>query len=116
MYEEAFHFGDIRNKKFLVTGGAGFIGSNIVEYVLRHGAGQVRVLDNLATGNYTNLTEFEGNPTFELLEGDSRDAAICEKACEGIDIVSHQAAMGSVPLSINDPVTTNDVNVGGFVN
>lgn len=111
-----FHTGDISNSNFLVTGGAGFIGSHIVEYLLNNGAGKVRVLDNLATGSAGNVQLFSGRPGFEFLEGDIRDAAVCQKACEGIDYVSHQAALGSVPRSVKDPITSNDVNVGGFVN
>jgi UDP-N-acetylglucosamine 4-epimerase len=100
----------------LVTGGAGFIGSNIVEYLLKYGALKVRVLDNFSTGYHTNIEEFKSNPAFELIEGDIRDIDTCRKAIEGIDYVTHQAALGSVPRSINDPITTNDVNVNGFLN
>lgn len=107
---------DISDKSFLVTGGAGFIGSHIVEYLLTNGAGKVRVLDNLATGSIKNVELFSGYRQYEFLEGDIRDTATCKKACEGIDYVTHQAALGSVPRSIKDPVTSNDVNVGGFVN
>lgn len=112
----AFHTADISRKSFLVTGGAGFIGSHIVEYLLAHGAGKVRVLDNLATGTINNVALFRASDRYEFLEGDIRDRAICAKACEGIDHVSHQAALGSVPRSVKDPATSNDVNVGGFVN
>lgn len=111
-----FHTKDISGSSFLVTGGAGFIGSHIVEYLLNNGAGKVRVLDNLATGSIYNVHLFAGNSRYEFMEGDIRDAATCDKACEGIDYVSHQAALGSVPRSVKDPVTSNDVNVGGFVN
>lgn len=111
-----FHKGDISQYKFLVTGGAGFIGSHITEYLLKNGAGKVRVLDNFATGLQANIDLFTGYDNFEFLEGDIRDPETCKKACEGIDYVSHQAALGSVPRSINDPITSNDVNVGGFVN
>jgi UDP-N-acetylglucosamine/UDP-N-acetylgalactosamine 4-epimerase len=115
MYAAPLHLTSIENKKILVTGGAGFIGSNIVEYLLQHGA-KVRVLDNLATGNIANLTEFKSNPDFEFFEGDIRKPNDCKRAATGIDAVCHQAAIGSVPRSIKDPVTTNDVNIGGFVN
>lgn len=115
-YEIPFHPGSISDSTFLVTGGAGFIGSHIVEYLLAQGVGKVRILDNLATGRMSNIEAFLEDPRAELVEGDIRDAAICAKACEGIDFVSHQAAMGSVPRSIKDPITTNDVNLGGFVN
>jgi len=111
-----FSHEDISNKSFLVTGGAGFIGSHIVSYLLENGAKKVRVLDNFATGFRKNLQPFENNSAFELIEGDIRDVATCEKACEGMDHVSHQAALGSVPRSIKDPVTSNEVNVSGFVN
>lgn len=111
-----FHNKDISGYNFLVTGGAGFIGSHIVEYLLNNGAGKVRVLDNLATGSQANVDLFSSNSRYEFILGDIRDAATCEKACEGIDYVSHQAALGSVPRSIKDPITSNDVNVGGFMN
>lgn len=112
----AFHTKDISKSSFLVTGGAGFIGSHITEYLLKHGAGKVRVLDNLSTGLQNNIDLFQGYENFEFVEGDIRDAAICSQACEGMDYVNHQAALGSVPRSIIDPVSTNAVNVGGFVN
>lgn len=111
-----FHTDDISNSSFLVTGGAGFIGSHITEYLLKNGAGKVRVLDNLATGFQKNIDLFAGYDNFEFMDGDIRDPETCRKACEGIDYVSHQAALGSVPRSIKDPITSNDVNVGGFVN
>ncbi len=111
-----FHTKDISGSNFLVTGGAGFIGSHIVEYLLNNSAGKVRVLDNLATGSINNVHLFSGNDRYEFMEGDIRDAATCEQACAGIDYVTHQAALGSVPRSVKDPITSNDVNVGGFVN
>ncbi len=111
-----FHTKDISGKRFLVTGGAGFIGSHIVEYLVNNGAGKVRVLDNLATGLRSNVLLFENNSRYEFIEGDIRDAGTCAKACEGIDHVTHQAALGSVPRSVKDPVTSNEVNVSGFVN
>ncbi len=112
----AFHTSDISGKSFLVTGGAGFIGSHIVAYLLVHGAGNVRVLDNLATGSLNNVALFKNDSRYEFMEGDIRDPTTCIKACAGIDHVSHQAALGSVPRSVKDPVTSNDVNVSGFVN
>lgn len=115
MYNQKFHDEDLSRLSFLVTGGAGFIGSNIVEYLIRYGAGKVRVLDNFSTGSKNNLRAFFDNPVFECVEGDIRDMNTCRKAIEGIDYVSHQAALGSVPRSINDPVTTNEVNVSGFL-
>ncbi|MGN6397313.1 MAG: SDR family oxidoreductase [Mucilaginibacter sp.] len=116
MYEIPYHTKDITSSSFLVTGGAGFIGSNIVEYLLKYGAGKVRVLDNFSTGSHQNLERFTVNPAFELIEGDIRNLEDCQRAVEGVDYVSHQAALGSVPRSINDPITTNDVNIGGFLN
>lgn len=116
MYETAYHTIDLSKSSFLVTGGAGFIGSNIVEYLLKYGAKKVRVLDNLATGRIENVDLFKANPAYEFIKGDIRDIETCRKACEGIDYVSHQAALGSVPRSIKEPQNTNDVNVGGFVN
>jgi len=116
MYTKNYHNIDISNLSFLVTGGGGFIGSNIVEYLLKYGAKKVRVLDNFSNGHRENLTEFKNNPAFELLEGDIRDLDICKRAMKDIDYVSHQAALGSVPRSINDPATTNAVNINGFLN
>lgn len=116
MYNTKYHSQDLSTLSFLVTGGAGFIGANMVEYLLKFGAKQVRVLDNLATGFRANLTEFENHPAFEWMEGDIRDLDDCKKAMEGIDYVSHQAALGSVPRSIHDPLTTNEVNITGFLN
>jgi UDP-N-acetylglucosamine 4-epimerase len=111
-----FHTKDISNSNFLVTGGAGFIGSHIAHYLLRNGAKKVRVLDNMVNGFTTNLDILKQYPAFEFIEGDIRDVDTCMKACEGIDYVSHQAALGSVPRSIKEPIYFNDVNVGGFVN
>lgn len=111
-----FHTEDISNKSFLVTGGAGFIGSHISEYLLKNGAGKVRVLDNMVNGFDSNLTLLKEYPAFEFIEGDIRNETICQQACEGIQFVSHQAALGSVPRSIKEPVYFNEVNVGGFVN
>lgn len=112
----AFHDKDISQSSFLVTGGAGFIGSHIVNYLLSHGAKKVRVLDNLSTGLESNIRLFADNPNYEFIEGDIRDYGVCVQACEGIDYVTHQAALGSVPRSVKDPVTSNEVNVSGFVN
>jgi UDP-N-acetylglucosamine 4-epimerase len=116
MYEIPYHSDDLSQYSFLVTGGAGFIGSNLVEYLLKYGAKKVRVLDNLATGSAHNLLPFKANPALEFIEGDICDLNTCRKACEGINFVSHQAALGSVPRSINEPWNTNNVNAGGFVN
>jgi UDP-N-acetylglucosamine 4-epimerase len=106
----------IKNHRFLVTGGAGFIGSHLVEFLLRNGAGRVRVLDNLSTGSMDNLKDLQGHPGFEWLEGDIRNPDDCIRAVHDIDLVSHQAALGSVPRSIKDPLITNQVNVGGTLN
>lgn len=116
MYEIKYNTKDISQSSFLVTGGAGFIGSNIVEYLLKFGAKKVRVLDSLITGNYKNIQPFENNPAFEFIEGDITYLDTCKKACEGIDYVSHQAALGSVPRSIKDPARSNEINVNGFLN
>ncbi|MBE0390218.1 SDR family oxidoreductase [Flavobacterium sp. PL002] len=102
------------NNKILITGGAGFIGSNLCEYFLSKGH-EVTCLDNFATGHKHNLANCIDNPKFTLIEGDIRNAADCEKAVKDKDFVFHQAALGSVPRSINDPITTNDVNVSGFL-
>lgn len=111
-----YHTQEISKHSFLITGGAGFIGSNLVGYLLKHGAKKVRVLDNLATGFKENLNEFLNMTNFELLKGDIRDLDTCKMAMQGIDYVSHQAALGSVPRSINDPITSNEVNISGFLN
>lgn len=104
----------LKEKRVLVTGGAGFIGSNLVESFLLSG-NSVVCLDNFSTGKRENLSQFDGNPKFKLIEGDIRNYDDCLKAVQNIDIVFHQAALGSVPRSIKDPVTTTDVNIGGFV-
>ena len=103
--------------KILVTGGAGFIGSNLVERLLQDKrVSLVRVLDNLATGSVSNLETFTSDSRFQFIEGDIRDYRKCMEACRGIHLISHQAALGSVPRSIADPLTTNDVNVTGTLN
>ncbi|PIF59308.1 SDR family oxidoreductase [Flavobacterium sp. 2] len=99
----------------LITGGAGFIGSNLSEYFLGLGH-KVICLDNFSTGHRHNLKDFLENPNFRLIEGDIRNIEDCNLAVSGVDYVLHQAALGSVPRSINDPITTNDVNVSGFLN
>lgn len=116
MYDNKYHSLDLSDKSFLVTGGAGFIGSNLVEYLLKYGAKKVRILDDFSTGSTKNIEQFVKSSSFEVLEGDIRNFDDCEKALVGIDYVSHQAALGSVPRSIKDPVTTNDVNITGFLN
>lgn len=99
----------------LITGGAGFIGSNLAEALLSKGH-SVRVLDNFSTGHLHNIQHLITNTNFSLVEGDIRDLLTCKRACDGIDYVFHQAALGSVPRSIKDPLTSNDVNVSGFLN
>jgi len=116
MYANSFHTKSLDDLSFLVTGGAGFIGSHLVEYLLTHNAKRVAVLDNLATGSFENLAPFRTNARFEWIEGDIRTLEHCSNACKGIDIVLHQAALGSVPRSIIDPITTNEVNINGFLN
>jgi len=101
--------------KILITGGAGFIGSNLTEHFLNKGY-QVVVLDNFATGHRHNLEQHRNNPNFELIEGDIRNTSDCQKAVHGVDYILHQAALGSVPRSIKDPQTSNEVNVSGFLN
>ena len=105
----------LTNKKILVTGGAGFIGSNLCEELLRLG-NQVSCLDNFSTGKRENITLLLNNTDFTLIEGDIRKLDDCLKASKDVDYVLHQAALGSVPRSIKDPITSNDVNVSGFLN
>jgi UDP-N-acetylglucosamine 4-epimerase len=116
LYKSKYHKEDLSNFNFLITGGAGFIGSNIVEYLLKYNAGKVRVLDNLSNGYYDNIKDFLSFPNFEFIQGDIRNVETCRKAVIGIDYISHQAALGSVPRSITDPITSNEVNIGGFLN
>jgi UDP-N-acetylglucosamine 4-epimerase len=116
MYTNIYHSNNLNNKSFLVTGGAGFIGSNIVEYLIKNNAGFVRVLDNLSTGHKSNIEQYIGQQNFEFLEGDIRNYETCVSAVKNIDYVFHQAALGSVPRSIADPITTNNVNIDGFLN
>lgn len=103
------------SSRILVTGGAGFIGSNLIETLLKQD-NTVVCLDNFSTGKRENIEPFLSNPAFTLIEGDIRNLDDCRKALTGVEFVLHQAALGSVPRSINDPITTNDVNIGGFVN
>lgn len=102
-------------RKILVTGGAGFIGSNLCETLLGKGD-KVICLDNFSTGHRYNIEAFLENPNFTLIEGDIRDLETCRKAVEGAEYILHEAALGSVPRSIKDPITTNQVNIGGFLN
>lgn len=103
--------------RILITGGAGFIGSNLAEQLLEDKrVTSVRVFDNFSTGNAKNIKSFSTNSKFQFIEGDIRDYDSCFKACKDIDAISHQAALGSVPRSINDPITTNNVNITGALN
>ena len=111
-----FHNKDLSDSNFLVTGGAGFIGGHIAEYLLKNGAKKVRVLDNLVNGFQTNLDILRQYDSFEFIEGDIRNTETCQQVCNGIDYVSHQAALGSVPRSIKEPSYFTEVNIGGFAN
>ena len=115
MYDQAFHPGSLAPYTFLITGGAGFIGSHIVEYLMRHDAGRVIVLDNLVEGSLDNLQPWLHDSRLEFVLGDIRDGALVEELVARSDYISHQAALGSVPRSIKDPLTTNDVNITGFL-
>lgn len=116
LYQTKYHETDLSQLTFLVTGGAGFIGSNLVEYLLKYKVKKVVILDNLATGHKSNIEPFLDHPNCEFINGDIRDLETCKKAMQDVDYVLHQAALGSVPRSINDPITSNAVNVGGFLN
>lgn len=117
MYEIKYHPKDISELSFLVTGGGGFIGSNLVEYLLKFGAKHVRVLDNLSNGSRSqNIQPFKNYENYEFIEGDITDLSVCLKSCEGIDYVLHQAAIGSVPRSIEFPLRTHHSNATGFLN
>ena len=104
----------MNGKNILVTGGAGFIGSNLIEALLAEGA-HVVCLDNFSTGKEENLQTFRNHPHFHLIRGDIRDYDTCRQVCKDVEIIFHEAALGSVPRSVHDPVTTNEVNIGGFV-
>lgn len=100
LFNIPYHAVDLKDKSFLITGGAGFIVSNIVEYLLEYNAGRVRVLDNLSNGYFENIRPFMDLPTFEFILGDIRDYKTCVKSLDGMDYLSHQAALGSVPRSM----------------
>ena len=105
----------LENKTILVTGGAGFIGSNIIEYLLKKN-NRITCLDNFTTGKRENIENFLSNPHFKFIEGDITNLNNCDLACKGVDIILHQAALGSVPRSIENPLKTNDININGFLN
>jgi UDP-N-acetylglucosamine 4-epimerase len=107
---------NITNQSYLITGAAGFIGSHIVEYLLNNGAKFVRVLDNLSNGKIENVKIFENYPNYEFIQGDITNFETCQIACKGINKVCHQAAVGSVPRSVKNPINTNESNVSGFLN
>ncbi len=116
MYDNPFHKSDLSSLSFLVTGGCGFIGSNIVEYLLKYNAGKVVVLDNVSTGFKKNIEPFLSNANFQFIDGDITNLETCKSACKGIDYVNHQAALGSVPRSVKDPIASHAVNATGFLN
>lgn len=116
MYNQIYHNKDISKSTFLVTGGAGFIGSNIVEYLLKYNALKVIVLDNLSSGYFENIKPYINLPNFIFIDGDIREFQTCVNALIGVDYVTHQAALGSVPRSIKDPINSNSVNIDGFLN
>lgn len=116
IYAQSYHPVDLSQFSFLITGGAGFIGSNLVEYLIKFNAGHVRVLDNLSNGYAENIEPYLHLSNFEFINGDIRDLETCKMAICGMDYISHQAALGSVPRSIQDPITSNQVNIDGFLN
>lgn len=116
MRDYKYHKESLKKYRFLITGGAGFIGSHLVEYLVNNGAGLVRVIDDLSNGNINNLKKFDNKTNFEFIEGNIINHDLCKKVVQGIDFVSHQAAKGSVPRSIEDPISTNASNVTGFLN
>ena len=117
LFTQSFHQGvKISDKSFLVTGGAGFIGSHITDYLVLFGAKKVVVLDNLSSGFEKNYIHHSGKPNFEFIKGDITNYETCFKATQNIDIVIHQAALGSVPRSIKEPIVSHAANATGFLN
>jgi UDP-N-acetylglucosamine 4-epimerase len=111
-----YHTQNLQQYSFLVTGGAGFIGSNIVKYLVQHHAGNIRIVDNLSNGYKYNIEEFLHLSNVEFIEADLTDITICEKVVKDIDFITHQAALGSVPRSIANPIATHNANVNAFIN
>ncbi len=116
MYDNPFQIQDICKSSFLITGGAGFIGSNIVTYLMKYNAGKVIVLDNLSNGYLSNIEQFIGEPNFEFVKGDITNFETCKTIVANVDYISHQAALGSVPRSIENPIATHLANTTGFLN
>ena len=115
MYDRAFHQEDISKHTFLVTGGAGFIGSNIVTYLMKYNAGKVIVLDDLSNGYKKNIEQFIGQSNFQFIEGDITDFELVSQVMKDVDYVTHQAALGSVPRSIENPLATHHANTTGLL-
>ncbi len=116
MYDTPFHAKDLSDYSFLITGGSGFIGSNLVEYLLKYKAKKVRVLDDLSNGHYKNLMPFKNNLSFEFIKDTIVDPNACLEACKGMDFIFHEAALGSVPRSLKTPLKTHEANATGFLN
>ena len=112
----AAQYDQIAASTFLVTGGAGFIGSHITEFLLNAGARKVRVLDNMATGHFRNMAPFANHPHFEFAEGDTRNVDTCRVACKGIDYVIQEATLGAITIPMKDTVTPGSVDASGFLN